>query len=267
MSTATPLAPVPSSGAATTRLPGEVDNFATYLSFGLAYVLGHGAAAVSQGTAPLDLPGWLPTTLLGIGLAAGTVLATIAAIRAQRGATKPDVLSGQLLGVSWITGFAALFIAVTGLVSTLDMPDLQTMLLPTGSGLVVGLLYLAEGAARRNLLHYSLGTWLALTPDLHGGALPRYARPLLGPHHRGRRRLRHSRDPRTPPPHPYRSRPYRSGPYISRPYSSRPELRARWYGPYGPARATTKPRATDPGLSAPSWLQPRRQGCSHHGLE
>ncbi|MFB7274980.1 hypothetical protein [Streptomyces sp. NPDC056244] len=32
-----------------------------------------------------------------------------------------------------------------------------------GSGLVVGLLYLAEGAVRRNLLHYSLGTWLALT--------------------------------------------------------------------------------------------------------
>ncbi|MFE2595660.1 hypothetical protein ACFXCZ_04010 [Streptomyces sp. NPDC059396] len=27
-----------------------------------------------------------------------------------------------------------------------------------GSGLVVGLLYLAEGAVRRNLLHYSLGT-------------------------------------------------------------------------------------------------------------
>ncbi|MFE4174116.1 ABC transporter permease [Streptomyces sp. NPDC056909] len=164
MSTATPLASVTTSGAATTRLPGEVDSFATYLSFGLAYVLGHGAAAVSQGAAPLlDLPGWLPTTLLGIGLVAGTVQATLAAVRAQRGATKPDVLSGQLLGVSWITAFAALFIAVTGLVSTLDMPDLQSTLLPTGSGLIVGLLYLAEGAVRRNLLHYSLGTWLALT--------------------------------------------------------------------------------------------------------
>ena len=32
----------------------------------------------------------------------------------------------------------------------------------TGSGLVVGLLYLGEGAARRNVLHYVLGSWLAL---------------------------------------------------------------------------------------------------------
>ena len=36
------------------------------------------------------------------------------------------------------------------------------MLWPTGSGLVVGLLYLGEGAARRNVLHYALGTWLSL---------------------------------------------------------------------------------------------------------
>ncbi|MFE2125744.1 hypothetical protein [Streptomyces amritsarensis] len=30
------------------------------------------------------------------------------------------------------------------------------------SGIVVGLLYLAEGAVRRNVLHYGLGVWLAL---------------------------------------------------------------------------------------------------------
>ncbi|MEE1804289.1 ABC transporter permease [Streptomyces sp. JV176] len=150
---------------AATRPPGEVDNRATYISFGLAYVLGHGAAAVSQGTRPLlDLPDWLPMTLLGTGLAAGTVIATVAAGRAQRAATHPDeILSGKMLGAAWVVAFAALFLTITGLTNSLGAPDLPALLWPTGSGLVVGLLYLAEGAARRNLLHYGLGTWLALT--------------------------------------------------------------------------------------------------------
>jgi hypothetical protein len=142
---------------------GEVDNRPAYLSFGLAYVLGHGSTAIAQSTDPLVvLPGWLPSTLLGAGLAAGTVFATLAATRAQRGADGSGVLAGKLLGLSWISGFAALFLAVTGLGAMADTPGLQTVLWPTGSGLVVGLLYLSEGIARRNLVHYCLGTWLAL---------------------------------------------------------------------------------------------------------
>ncbi|MFI1222478.1 MULTISPECIES: ABC transporter permease [unclassified Streptomyces] len=157
-------ADAPAPGART-RPPGEVDNYATYVSFGLAYVLGHGSAALSRGADPLlELPGWLPMALLGAGLAVGTVQATAAALRAQRTATDPDeVLSGKLLGAAWVTGFAALFLAITGLTSSLGMPDLQSVLWPTGSGLIVGLIYVAEGAQRRNMLHYGLGTWLALT--------------------------------------------------------------------------------------------------------
>lgn len=152
-------------GPRATRTPGEVDNRSTYISFGLAYMLGHGSAALSKGDAPvLDLPGWLPMTLLWAGLAIGTVLATRAALRAQNTATDPDeILSGKLLGAAWITAFAALFLAITGLAAAVDHPDLQKLLWPTGSGFVVGLLYVAEGAARRNPLHYTLGTWLALT--------------------------------------------------------------------------------------------------------
>ena len=142
---------------------GEVDNRATYISFGLAYVLGHGAAAISKGASPLlPLPGWVPMMLLGAGLAVGTVYATVAATRAQRGVSESDALSGKLLGASWLSAFTALFLAITGLAYTLDMPDLQPVLWPTGSGLIVGLIYVSEGAARRNLLHYGLGTWLAL---------------------------------------------------------------------------------------------------------
>jgi hypothetical protein len=156
MSTITVAAPIPA------RI-GEVDNRSAYVSFGLAYLLGHGAAAVSRGDDPLiRLPGWLPMALLGTGLAVGTVFATLTAARAQRGVGKADVLSGRLLGLSWLLAFGALFIAITGLSSIVDSPELTAALWPAGSGLIVGLLYISEGAVRRNVLHYGLGTWLTL---------------------------------------------------------------------------------------------------------
>jgi len=153
---------LPAATPATTHT-GDVDNRAAYVGFGLAYVLGHGATAVSRGDDPLfALPGWLPPALLAAGLAAGTVFSTLAATRAQRGADERTALIGKLLGLSWVTGFAALFLAITGLTTIAGAADLPTVLWPTGSGLVVGLLYIAEGVARRNLVHYTLGSWLAL---------------------------------------------------------------------------------------------------------
>ncbi|MFK0013361.1 ABC transporter permease [Streptomyces sp. NPDC091027] len=158
------LAPPTAPGAPPARRPDQVDNRAAYTAFALAYLLGHGTAAASGGENPLlDLPGPLPGTLLGTGLVAGITLATLAALRVQRTATAPEVLSGKLLGAAWIVAFAALGLAVTGLASTLGAPEVHTLLWPTGSGLIVGLLYLAEGAVRRNPLHYGLGVWLALT--------------------------------------------------------------------------------------------------------
>lgn len=145
------------------RTDDRINNTAVYVSFGLAYVFGHGSAALSGGATPvLDLPSWLPMALLGAGLATGTVVATLAALRAQRDATGPEILSGRLLGLSWIVAFAALFLTITGLTSAIDSPDLADLLWPAGSGLMVGLIYIAEGAVRRNVLHYSLGAWLAL---------------------------------------------------------------------------------------------------------
>lgn len=163
----TPALDTTSASTTTTTVatrPGEVDSRATYVSFAAAYLLGHGAAAVSKGPDPLVvMPGWAPLAVLGAGLVVGSVNAGIAATRAQRGAHAHDARSGQLLGLAWISAFAGVFLAITGLSASLDMPQLQDILWPTVAGFVVGLLYLGEGAARRNLLHYGLGTWLALT--------------------------------------------------------------------------------------------------------
>jgi hypothetical protein len=139
----------------------EVDNRAAYLGFAFAYVLGHGAAALTR-SGLVSLPAWLPIALLGTGLVAGTILAMTASLRAQRGATESRRRTEKLVGTAWVTGFAALALAITGLSRAFGEPELQTVLWPAGSTIVVGLIYLAEGAVRRNSLHYNLGTWLAL---------------------------------------------------------------------------------------------------------
>jgi hypothetical protein len=123
---------------------GEVDNRGAYLSFTLAYVIGHGTAALSKGADPvLSLPAWLPITLFVTGLIPALVLGVAAGIRSQQGVT-------------------ALFLAITGLTRAFDQPGMQDMLWAAGSVLIVGLMNIAEGTARRNNLHYTLGSWLAL---------------------------------------------------------------------------------------------------------
>lgn len=150
-----------------TAPPGEVDSRAAYTGFMLAYVFGHGTAALSKGDDPVvALPAWVPLVLLAAGLVPALTLAVRAGVRAQRGASESRRLAEKLLGTAWFTGFTALFLAITGLATARDEPVLQDVLWPAGSVLLVGLINIAEGAVRRNTLHYALGSWLALV----GGA-------------------------------------------------------------------------------------------------
>ncbi|MFJ8964941.1 ABC transporter permease [Lentzea sp. NPDC102401] len=145
----------------TTVASTEVDNRAAYLGFAFAYVFGHGAAMLSKSGAVL-MPSWLPIGLLATGLLAGSVFAMTASLRAQRAASEARRRAEKLVGMAWMTGFTALALAVTGLSTVFDEPELQTVLWPAGSTIVVGLIYIAEGALRGNALHYNLGTWLML---------------------------------------------------------------------------------------------------------
>lgn len=146
---------------ATTVASTEVDNRAAYLGFAFGYVFGHGAALLSRSGAVV-MPAWLPIALLATGLLAGTVLAMTASLRAQKAASEARRRAEKLVGTAWVTGFTALALAVTGLSTVFDKPELQTVLWPAGSTIVVGLIYIAEGAIRGNALHYNLGTWLML---------------------------------------------------------------------------------------------------------
>ncbi|MEU0883961.1 ABC transporter permease [Lentzea sp. NPDC005914] len=134
---------------------------AAYLGFAFAYVFGHGAALLSRSGA-LVMPSWLPIGLLGGGLVVGTILATRVSLHVQRTASPDRRRAEKLVGTAWVTGFVALGLAITGLSTVFEKPELQTVLWPAGSTIVVGLIYIAEGAVRRNALHYNLGTFLAL---------------------------------------------------------------------------------------------------------
>ncbi|GAA2683589.1 hypothetical protein LV78_002371 [Actinosynnema pretiosum] len=146
---------------ATTIRPGEVDNRAAYAGFALAFVLGHGSAALARGDDPLlRLPPWVPLTALALFLVPALVLSVRAGALAQRGAGPERKRTESLLGVAWCTGFTALALAITGLAT--GRPEVQDVLWPAGSVLIVGMINIAEGAVRRDTLHYALGTWLAL---------------------------------------------------------------------------------------------------------
>lgn len=140
---------------------GQVDNRSAYAGFTLAFVLGHGSAALAKGDDPvLPLPPWVPLTVLALFLVPALVLSVRAGVLAQHGAGPDRKRAESLLGAAWCTGFTALALAITGLAT--GTPSVQDVLWPAGSVLVVGMINLAEGAVRRDTPHYALGTWLAL---------------------------------------------------------------------------------------------------------
>ncbi|MFD4431100.1 ABC transporter permease [Nocardia sp. NPDC058497] len=161
-----------------------LDNRPSYLSFGMAWLVGHGAYALSHGDDPLlRLPAAVPSALLIAGLAIAMVVTSIVTMKAQRGVTGRDAMVGNLLAVSWLIGFGALFFVISALSSALAQDDLKMLLWPTGSGLIVGLLYLAGGAAYRDVLQYALGAWLALTSSAAlflDGASPYWVLAIAG---------------------------------------------------------------------------------------
>ncbi|WP_234390957.1 ABC transporter permease [Nocardia suismassiliense] len=140
------------------------NNRPSYLTFGLAWLLGYAAFALTYGDDPnLPIPSAVAPVLLLGGLLAGLIVTGVFAVRAQRGTHGREAVVGILLAASWLIGFSALYLIITALETALHDVQVQTLLWPTGSGLVVGMIYLAGGAAYRDLVQYTLGAWLAVT--------------------------------------------------------------------------------------------------------
>lgn len=149
--------------AETTETANTADNRMPYLSWGLAWLVGHGAFALAEGPRPFVA---MPAALPGLLLVAGLVIAAAVTLRRividSRGQTGDAKLTGTLLGGTWLVGFTTLFLLITRLAGSVDHPLVETLLWPAGSGLVIGVCYLAGGTATRDLLQYAFGCWLAL---------------------------------------------------------------------------------------------------------
>lgn len=157
-----PSRPRESSAAGGRSFPvraGVMNNRPVYLAWGAAWFAGYGLLAVGPG---LGLPDLLGRIVLITGLLAATAVTIVETVRGQRGATGPAKLAGTMFGIAWATGFSALFLLITAVAARQDDASLQTLLWPTGSAVVVGLMYLMGGALQRDLVQYALGTWLAL---------------------------------------------------------------------------------------------------------
>jgi hypothetical protein len=110
----------------------------------------------------LDPPGPMPQGLFITGLIIASVVSAVAGAKAQRGVTGSAKLTGSLLGGTWIIGFAALFVLITAVSGVVGDPHLPMLMWPSGSALVIGLIYLAGGAVHRDVLQYALGIYVAL---------------------------------------------------------------------------------------------------------
>jgi hypothetical protein len=80
------------------RTGSRIDNRLSYLSFGIAWLVGHGAAALAHGDDPLvAMPDALPGTLLAAGLTAAIAITATVVSRAQRDAPAAAAAAGRML--------------------------------------------------------------------------------------------------------------------------------------------------------------------------
>jgi hypothetical protein len=101
--------------------------------------------------------------IIGVLLAAATVVSIVTGERADRGARGPSRAAGAIYGWSWTLGFCTLGAVNTG-VTRLGLPhDAVTLLWSGSSLLLIGVLSLAAGALFQDRFQYALGFWILVT--------------------------------------------------------------------------------------------------------
>jgi hypothetical protein len=109
----------------------------------------------------VDMPSWLPlTVLLGLILAAGVVTGVVGA-RAGRSITGPSSQQGLMYGITWSVAFAGVTVVLSQ-VSDL-LPDAEVNLLWAGTMVALtGALHMAGGAIWNDRSLFALGAWTSV---------------------------------------------------------------------------------------------------------
>lgn len=141
----------------------EPDLRLVYGVWGLAWLVGFGALHVARAeVGPVDITPVLAETTLLLLLVTAMTVTGLHMARRFAGVRGISNQVGAMYGWAWAIGFATYAAIMTGAERAGVADDVIGLLWSAGSGLVVGLLYLAGGALWQDRLQYGLGLWILL---------------------------------------------------------------------------------------------------------
>jgi hypothetical protein len=141
----------------------SVDEGPLFLAWGVAWVLGYGAAFLSiRHQHPYTGPDAWAYVVLAVSLGLAATFTGIVTGRASSGVDGPSAQSGLMYGLSWPIGFVALFSFVGALGHAGASDRIVGLVASAGPALVVGVIYVVGAAIWRSTAMFALGAWLCL---------------------------------------------------------------------------------------------------------
>lgn len=98
--------------------------------------------------------------LFGLLILGAIVVTAVHSSRASRGVRGASAEVGAMYGWAWFLGFAGYAALFVGMARAGASEELQALLAPSASCLLVGVLYLAGGAVWRDRVQFGLGGWI-----------------------------------------------------------------------------------------------------------
>lgn len=141
----------------------DVNTVLLYGAWGLAWFLGFGLWALSEGTDPVvALPSGLVGAVFGLLIVGAAVVTMVHSMRAGRGLRGRDQVRGAMYGWTWMLAFAALFVVMWALHQQ-DAPEpLLRLLWPVLSCLLVAVMQMMGGAIWTDAYQFGIGAWILL---------------------------------------------------------------------------------------------------------
>lgn len=141
----------------------EPDARLLYGLWGLALLIGEGAFFFATwNDSPIDIPLPVAGITLFVSLVSAGVLTGVHIARRVAGVRGNSSRQGMFYGWTWMVGFISLGAIIRGVARTgVEEPTIG-LLWAAGSGLVIGLLYMAGGAIWLDRTQFALGAWFAV---------------------------------------------------------------------------------------------------------
>lgn len=147
----------------------EPDPRVLFAVWGAAWLIGFLVSWFSVTDGSAVVPTWPSQAVFSVCVMTAVVVTVIHSRRRAKGIRGSSSRVGVMFGWAWFLAFAALAAIMAGAIRSNVEPQLIALLWSTLSGLVVGALYLAGGAAWHDRVQYALGVWILVSSS--AGAL------------------------------------------------------------------------------------------------